>query len=233
MMEREILSLSGVSNLTSSKNTGWFVAVVGPSGAGKDTIINAVRKIVKDQPDFLFIRRTITRKAGISGEALQAGTKINIGNEDNIAVSEDEFLKLSKNHAFSMEWFGHGIHYGLPKNIADNIKRGKIVIANISREYLEAAKQMFGRIFVVEVNADISILRKRLIMRNREQAEDIKERLGRANVAIHLPVGAGYCYIDNSDNLQHAVEKLLSVLEILAAGKIPDISDKAWSSKNR
>ena len=40
---------------------GMFVAIVGPSGAGKDTVIRAVAEAVHDQSDIIFVRRVITR----------------------------------------------------------------------------------------------------------------------------------------------------------------------------
>lgn len=188
------------------KNNGWFVAIVGPSGAGKDTIINAVHKLIGENSRFLFIRRTITRKAG---------------NEDNIGVTEAEFTQLRKQGAFSLDWFAHGIHYGLPNSIKSAIGNGKIVIANISRELVGQANQLFGRVFVVEINAPIEILRKRLVNREREDTAHIEERLERAAIPINLPKQVDYRYIDNSQDVNVAAKTLLKILKALENGKMP------------
>ncbi|WP_295898058.1 phosphonate metabolism protein/1,5-bisphosphokinase (PRPP-forming) PhnN [uncultured Bartonella sp.] len=188
------------------ENNGWFVAIVGPSGAGKDTIINAVHKLVGDKSRFLFIRRIITRDAV---------------DEDNISVTEAKFIQLRKQGAFSLNWFAHGIHYGLPNNIKAAIGNGKIVIANISRECVKEANQLFGRVFVVEINAPIEILRNRLANREREDKAHIEERLERAALPIDLPKQVAYHYIDNSQDVKVAVRALFDILQALDNGKVP------------
>lgn len=205
------------------ENVGWFVAIVGPSGAGKDTVINTVHEILVNNEAFLFTRRIITRKSGVSQ---QNENPKKLGNEDNMEVSVAKFLKLLDQGAFAMHWFAHGIYYGLPADIKNDVKQGKIVIANISRECLGMASKLFDHVFVVEINAPVQILKERLINRKREEKSDIAERLGRANVSIHLPERAEYSYIDNSGDVKIAVGKLLAILENLAGQKPRSITEK-------
>ena len=197
------------------------MAIVGPSGAGKDTIMNAVHEVLKNNPEFLFVRRIITRKAGINSFNDHDETSQNIGNEDNIGVSLEKFFELSQKASFSLQWFAHGIHYALPIGIVDEVHKGKIVIANVSRAELEHAKELFGKVYVIEINAPIGILKERLLGRKREKITDIEERLKRANIPIHLPEGAKYCYIDNSGNVNSAVDKMLSILQSLSSENQP------------
>ena len=197
------------------------MAIVGPSGAGKDTIMNAVHEVLKNNPEFLFVRRIITRKAGINSFNDHDETSQNIGNEDNIGVSLEKFFELSQKASFSLQWFAHGIHYGLPMGIVDEVHKGKIVIANVSRAELEHAKELFGKVYVIEINAPIGILKERLLGRKREKITDIEERLKRANIPIHLPEGSKYCYIDNSGNVKSAVDKMLSILQSLSSENQP------------
>lgn len=197
------------------------MAIVGPSGAGKDTIMNAVHEVLKNNPEFLFVRRIITRKAGINSFNDHDETSQNIGNEDNIGVSLEKFFELSQKASFSLQWFAHGIHYGLPMGIVDEVHKGKIVIANVSRAELGHAKELFGKVYVIEINAPIGILKERLLGRKREKITDIEERLKRANIPIQLPEGSKYCYIDNSGNVKSAVDKMLSILQSLSSENQP------------
>ena len=197
------------------------MAIVGPSGAGKDTIMNAVHEVLKNNPEFLFVRRIITRKAGTNSFNDHDETSQNLGNEDNIGVSLEKFFELSQKASFSLQWFAHGIHYGLPMGIVDEVHKGKIVIANVSRAELEHAKELFGKVYVIEINAPIGILKERLLGRKREKITDIEERLKRANIPIQLPEGSKYCYIDNSGNINSAVDKMLSILQSLSSENQP------------
>lgn len=197
------------------------MGIVGPSGAGKDTIMNAVHEVLKNNPEFLFVRRIITRKAGINSFNDHDETSQNIGNEDNIGVSLEKFFELSQKASFSLQWFAHGIHYGLPIGIVDEVHKGKIVIANVSRAKLGHAKELFGKVYVIEINAPIGILKERLLGRKREKITDIEERLKRANIPIQLPEGSKYCYIDNSGNVKSAVDKMLSILQSLSSENQP------------
>ena len=182
--------------------------------------MNAVHQTLKNNPEFLFVRRTITRKAGINSFNDHDETSQHIGNEDNIGVSLEKFSELSQKASFSLQWFAHGIHYGLPIGIVDEVRKGKIVIANVSRAELEHAKELFGKVFVIEINAPIGILKERLISRKREKITDIEERLERANIPINLPAGAKYCYIDNSGNVKSSVDKVLSIIQSLSSEQL-------------
>ena len=62
---------------------GTFVAVIGPSGAGKDTILAGARAALANDASFLFPRRVITRPAD--------------HHEENEAISADAFDARARN----------------------------------------------------------------------------------------------------------------------------------------
>ena len=93
-----------------------LVLVVGPSGAGKDTLLDAARRKLAGDTRFRFVRRVITRPA-------------NAGGEDHDPVTEAEFATRH----FALQWQAHGLRYGIPADIADDLASGRVVIANVSR----------------------------------------------------------------------------------------------------
>ena len=93
---------------------GKIITVVGPSGVGKDTLIQNAKKILP----FYFPKRIITR---LENEK---------ENEDFISVSLEEFRDKKKRGEFSLFWEAHEIHYGIPISVDQKINEGNIVIFN-------------------------------------------------------------------------------------------------------
>lgn len=119
------------------------------------------RQALAGDPRFRFVRRVITRPADAGGE-------------DHEAVSEADFLRRT----FALRWQAHGLHYGLPSDVIDDLARGVAVVANVSRGVIaEAAKRFLTR--VIEVTAPPDIRARRLAERGRETAADVAERLAR------------------------------------------------------
>ena len=92
------------------------VLVVGPSGAGKDTLLDAARGALAGDPRFRFVRRVITRPADPGGE-------------DHEPVTEADFATRD----FALQWQAHGLRYGIPADIAVDLAAGLVVVANVSR----------------------------------------------------------------------------------------------------
>jgi ribose 1,5-bisphosphokinase len=152
-----------------------LILVVGPSGAGKDTMLSLASAALTDDARFRFVRRVITRPA-------------NAGGENHEAVSESDFSKRS----FALRWQAHGLHYGIPLDIVDDLTRGIAVVANVSRGVIGEAGERFP-VRVIEVTAPPAILAQRLAARGREAVTDIAKRLARdaampAQVAVDTVV---------------------------------------------
>ncbi len=145
---------------------GTLLLVVGPSGAGKDTLIDIARARFAGDQHVLFARRLVTRPSG-TGEA--HGT-----------LSEAEFESMLAAGRFPLSWRAHGLSYALGPEVAEVIAEGGVVVANGSRATLPEARRRFARVRVVHVTAPIPVRAARLAMRGRESADDIAERLTRA-----------------------------------------------------
>lgn len=173
---------------------GVFVAIGGPSGVGKDTLIRYARDILRDDPRFVFVTRTITRKP-------------DGGSEDHASVDDAGFDRLAASGAFALSWNAHGLRYGLPRTIDGDIAAGRVVVANISRAVLPDLQRRYARVLPIAIMADPSIVRDRLVARARETAEDIEQRVTR--VAANTE---GWIELQNSGPIEHAGNALVAIL---------------------
>jgi len=171
---------------------GRIFAVVGPSGAGKDSLISAVSQTL---PELHVVKRVITRPSDAGGEDFEG-------------VSEAEFQRRKLDGAFVLVWKAHGLCYGIPASAAEALGNGKDVLFNCSRAVLPDAAKAFPQLAVIHVTACPEVLAHRLAKRGRETAKDILARLSRASLA--LPEGLNVCEIDNSGRLDTAVAALLA-----------------------
>lgn len=182
------------------ETAGTLAVVVGPSGAGKDTLMNLAAQHFAGRSDVHFVRRVITR----DGDA---------GNEDHRSVCEADFDAMERAGAFAVSWEAHGLKYGIPADVADELTRGNLVIANGSRSALHRFQTAFPRLKVINITATRDVLAERLMARGRESREDVLKRLERSS----LTVEGGYdvADIDNSGTLEEAERAIISVLETL------------------
>lgn len=172
--------------------TGLFVAVVGPSGAGKDTVM---RESLKDWPPASRItvaRRVITRGDDSEGEAHRP-------------VDEATFAAMKAEGEFLLHWQAHGLHYAIPMAVLDTLRAGGAVIANLSRTQITIARALLPNVLAIEIGADETVLRSRLTSRGREGASDAAQRIARNT---QFPEGAEdiNAWIDNSGPLEVAIK---------------------------
>jgi ribose 1,5-bisphosphokinase len=144
---------------------GRLILVVGPSGAGKDTLLGLAKAACSDDSNIVFPRRVITRAAS--------------GSEDNEEVTLDAFQHALARGEYAMHWEAHGLCYALPRAIDDEIRAGRTVIANVSRTVIAAMRRAYGNVVVISITAPPNVLAERLAMRARASDGKIEHRLGR------------------------------------------------------
>lgn len=177
-----------------------LVLVVGPSGAGKDTLINAAKASLATDSRFVFPRRAVTRPALASLE-------------DHDSVTPEEFALREANGAYALSWEAHGLRYGLPAEIEDEIAAGRIVVMNGSRTMVGAAQAKFPGTRIVLVEATPEVRAQRLAGRGRETAADIAARLSR-EVAVSIP---NALHVDNSGTVAEGASRFLAALRAIEA----------------
>jgi ribose 1,5-bisphosphokinase len=189
--------------------TQRLIFVVGPSGAGKDSVLDGLRKSLTDHPgaaDRLhWARRTITRPAKAGGEAHEP-------------LSEDDFLCAEANGEFAIAWHANGLHYGVRHIELEPLSQDQWVLVNGSRAYLSELRRKLPDTTVVHITAPSTMLRQRLQSRQRESAAAIEERLARNERLAHIPNAIEVC---NDGTISNAVQALASALSSLDAWPAP------------
>ncbi|MGY3696566.1 ribose 1,5-bisphosphokinase [Bradyrhizobium sp. USDA 3240] len=144
---------------------GRLILVVGPSGAGKDTLLGLAKAACADDRDVVFPRRLITRQASAS--------------EDNEEISAETFQRAVAAGDYAMHWEAHGHRYALSRAINDEIRAGRTVIANVSRTVIAAARRKYANAVVVSITAPPDVLAARLAARARSSDGLLAQRLAR------------------------------------------------------
>ena len=161
---------------------GRLFLVVGPSGVGKDSLLDAARDHFRNDAGIVFPRRVITRPAGAGGE-------------DHCPVDEAMFSQQLRDGTFALNWVAHGLSYGVPVAVVDDLDAGRNVVVNVSRTVIDDARTRFRHVTVLSVTADPVTLAARL-----ERA------------ALMTPAGSDVVTIDNSGALDDAVSAFLNAI---------------------
>lgn len=183
---------------------GRLIVVLGPSGAGKDTLMSIARTAYDGREDVLFVRRVITRPA-------------DPGSEGHEPMSEDAFDAALDEGRFSLTWAANGLRYGLPREIETHLSAGNVAVVNGSRGAWSVIREVFPGSVSVEVRVDADTLARRLQARGRESRREIEARLKRA-AALQDRFLADHV-IDNSGDAQIAGAELATLIGKLLAGK--------------
>ena len=180
---------------------GRLVLVVGPSGAGKDTLLRMAGAALREDGRYRFPRRYVTRPAGDP-------------HEDHVALTEEEFRARERAGEFGLAWRAHGLGYALPGTVDSLVADGRIVVANASRTVVAEARSRFARLGVIQVTASRETLALRLGARGRESGEESARRLARPAPAF--PDGPDIRTLVNDGPLEAAAAAFVGLLRSFA-----------------
>ena len=170
--------------------------MVGPSGAGKDTLLGLAKIACAGDRNVVFPRRVVTR------EASQA--------EDNEQLSPEAFRQAVARGEFAMHWEAHGHQYGLSRAIEDDVCEGRTVVVNVSRTVVDALRRAYADVVVIGVTAPPEVLAERLASRARDSDGRIEQRLGRA--VDEATAGVDVAILNVGDAEVHA-ERLVRIIK--------------------
>ncbi len=177
---------------------GTLVLVVGPSGAGKDTLINAARERLEGDPRFAFPHRIVTRDAVADLE-------------EHDTVDWPTFERRRADGTCALSWEAHGLGYLLPREIDTLLANGKTVVCNVSRRVIAEAERKYRSVHVIVVTADRTVRTERLFARGRETREEIAARLEREPASVSN--ASNVSRVDNSGQLGNGIAAFVEVLQ--------------------
>ena len=184
---------------------GRLIYVMGPSGAGKNSVIASARDIAGtleklNKNNYLYFSpRYVTRPAADTD-----------GASDEFAISAGAFAHYKRIGTFALDREAHGFCYGVSTAIDTLLHAGKCVVVNGSRDYLATALGKYPQMTAVLITVAPEVAHARLLARGREDINAVIARVQRMpdiNIArqqLHV--------IDNSGPLEHATGALLHVL---------------------
>ncbi len=144
-----------------------LIVVVGPSGAGKDSVLQAWAGLRDPAgPQVHLAQRVITRPT-------------DSGAEQHEPVSAEDFAALQARGAFATTWHAHGLSYGVRHRAFAPLAAGNWVVLNSSRAHLPTLREQVPALRVVEITAPADVRAQRLVGRGREDAVAVDLRLQR------------------------------------------------------
>lgn len=188
-----------MKKIIETNNKGNLIVISGPSGAGKDTIVEGLIK--KNKNVSLSISATTRKPRGNEKE----GVNYYFLTEEEFErkIEENEFLEYAK---YNENYYGT-----LKSEVVEKLNLGVDVILVIEIQGALKVKELIKEaIFIFILPPSMSELRKRLIGRKTEDKEKIIKRFKTAYNEINEVTK--YNYVVINDEIDLAVNKVNSIL---------------------
>ncbi|MFM9881451.1 MAG: phosphonate metabolism protein/1,5-bisphosphokinase (PRPP-forming) PhnN [Burkholderiales bacterium] len=177
---------------------GRLIYIAGPSGAGKDTLLQYARERIPAHVRVAFAHRYITRQT-------------QTGQDDDVPLTPSEFVVRSRAGLFAMDWHANGYSYGIGVEINRWLSQGFQVIVNGSRGYVPEARRRYPDLRLIWVGASIGVLTARLSQRGRETAAEIARRVERA-IELEMPPHPPDLCLQNDNAPNEAGDQLIAFI---------------------
>jgi len=183
---------------------GILFVVSAPSGAGKTTLVEGIRRTPN-----LFYSVSCTTRAPRTGE---------IDGQDYQFLSDADFRERVEKGDFLEHAHVHGDYYGtLREPVVTNLKSGKDVLIDIDTQGAAVIRNC-GDPLIRDTLADVFImppdleeLRKRLLKRGTETAQQIDSRL--ATAAREMEHWRDYRYTIISGSVEEDLQRFRQIME--------------------
>ena len=181
---------------------GMLIVFSGPSGVGKDTVLDVVLK--KDE--------TLQKSISLTTRAIRENE---VDGKDYYFVSKADFEDLiEKGEVLEFAQYGSNL-YGTPKAPVDKwLEEGKVVILKIEVQGTAKIRELYpDAISIFLLPPSMMELEKRLRSRGTEDESSVQKRLNIAHDEIKRSVDYDFFVIN--DDLESAADDVLTIIKAL------------------
>jgi guanylate kinase len=190
-----------IEKLNQNLKTPLVIVISGPSGVGKDAILNSMKQ-GRYPFDFLV---TITTRLKRGGE------KDGI---DYHFITPDEFQKLSRQDGFLEQAKVYGNWYGVPKApVREALARGRDIIIKVDVQGAATLKKILPEaLFIFVAPPSFQELSERLTRRSTETDADLAIRLKKVEEELEQISNFDYVVINRCNEVGKAIEQILAII---------------------
>lgn len=187
--------------MNSSECEPLVIVMSGPSGVGKDAILNRMKEM---KYPLAFITTVTTRRR-------RDTEKQNI---DYNFISEKEFQHLLENNGL-LEWAQvYGNWYGVPRQpVKEALTEGKDTMIKVDVQGAATLKKIIpDAVFIFISPPSLDELSKRLIQRCSETPSDLALRLKKAEEEMQRSQDFDYIVCNQCDGIDLAIEQIRAII---------------------
>lgn len=177
---------------------GTLYMIVGPTGSGKQALIDAV---IEAKPELK--RAPLIVSAQLSDNGCVVG-----------AISPDRFLHLMRRNTFALQWDADGFRYGLTHDATKQLADGESLILSCDTAVLDRARELYPNVQAIYITARMDVLRRRLASMAYGSETDIDMHL--AQSARLRPRSEDVLTVDTSDSIAAGARELMNAISVPA-----------------
>ncbi|KFK38091.1 hypothetical protein AALP_AA3G068200 [Arabis alpina] len=179
------------------------IVISGPSGVGKDAVINKLRE-VRENLHFVV---TATSRQMRHGE---------VEGKDYYFVSRDQFLSMVENDELLEYALVYGEYKGIPKKqIQEYMSKGEDIVLRVDIQGAQTLRKILGNsaVFVFIVAESEIEMVERLIDRKTESQEELLVRVATAREEVRHLKSFDYVVVNAKGKLDDAVKSVESIID--------------------
>ncbi|MCK4471929.1 MAG: guanylate kinase [Anaerolineae bacterium] len=188
-------------NLYGFETPSLLIVISGPSGVGKDTLLERMRE--RGCPMHFVV--TATDRAPRPGEAHGV---------DYFFLATEEFTRMIEQDALLEHAVVYGQHKGIPRqHVQDALASGKDVIMRIDVQGAATIRRLVPQAVLIFLTASSEEeLEQRLLARGGDTSEQLQKRIATAREEMRCLPEFDYVVVNRDGELDQAVDDVLAII---------------------